>query len=245
MISVFSKKIYLLVLLGALLSIQTFAQSYAFGLKGGPAIGFQRWGEGSRNVLWAHHIAAFIESAPEEGGGVMYAQAGYHVRGSAIRFQSFSIGNNQFLGQNTDEFRFNNASLTIGFKNRMFKGSTVLYYMFGVRSDYTLSTNLDEYSDLVLFNPYYPLEQFVRKFNYGVSIGGGWEFPFSEFISGIVELSFHPDFSRQYDSPSIPNVVNPFNQGGTNITIPDRRIVNYTAEISIGLRFLRKIIYID
>lgn len=245
MISVISKKICLLVLLGSLLSISAFAQSYAFGVKGGPAIGFQRWGEGSRNVLWAHHIAAFIESSPEEGGGSMYAQAGYHVRGSALRFQAINFGNGQFLGQRTDEFRFNNASLTVGFKNRVYKGNTVLYYMFGVRGDYTLSTNLDEYSDLVQSGLYYPVDQFVRKFNYGVSIGGGWEFPFSEFISGIVEFSFHPDFSRQYDSPSIPNVIDPFFPGGPTRTIPDRRIVNYTAEISIGLRFLRKIIYID
>lgn len=245
MISDFSKKIYIITLFGVLCSIQIFAQSYAFGLKGGPAIGFQRWGEGSRNVLWAHHLAAFIESAPEGGGGSMYAQAGYHVRGSALRFQSFSIGSGQFRGQLTDEFRFNNASLAVGFKNRVYKGNTVLYYLFGVRGDYTLSTNLNEYSELIKFNPYYPLDQFVRKFNYGISIGGGWEFPFSEFISGIVELSFHPDFSRQYDAPSIPNVQNPFIPGAPNITIPDRRIVNYTAEISIGLRFLRKIIYID
>ncbi len=220
------------------------AQSYAFGIKGGPSLGFQRWGEGNRNILWAHHVSAFIESAPEISSGLIYAQVGYHVRGSAIRFQAINFGNGQFLGQRTDQFRYNNASLGIGFKNRRYLANTVLYYFFGVRGDYTLSTNLSKYEEFVVNGLIYPTDSWVRKFNYGISLGGGWEFPFSDFVSGIVELSFHPDFSRQYDQPSIPNVIDPF-QPGVLRTIPDRRIVNYTAEISVGLRFLRKIVYID
>ncbi len=219
-------------------------QSYAFGLKGGPSLGFQRWGEGNRQVLWAHHVAGFIESHSEEGGGSMYAQLGYHVRGSAIRFQAISWGSNNFLGQRTDEFRFNNASLQVGFKSRALQPRSVLYYFFGLRGEYTLSTNLSDYNDFVANGLYYPVDTYVRKFNYGISIGGGWEFPFGELVAGIIELSFHPDFSRQYDSPPIPNVIDPFFPGTTR-TIPDRRITNYSAELSLGIRFLRKIEYID
>jgi hypothetical protein len=219
------------------------AQSYAFGLKGGPNMAFQRWGESNRQALWAHHVAAFIEGAPEGDGGAMYAQAGYHVRGSAFRFQAVSFGSNQFLGQRTDEFRFNNLSLQVGFKNRTDRISSVLYYFLGVRAEYTLNTNLSDYDDFVQAGLIYPIEGFVRKFNYGLSLGGGWEFPFSEFINGVIEISFHPDFSRQYDAPMIPNIFDPF--AGVNRTIPERRVINYTAEISLGLRFLRKIIYID
>jgi hypothetical protein len=174
----------------------------------------------------------------------MYAQAGYHVRGSAIRFQAIQFGNNRFLGQRTDEFRYNNASLQVGFKSRIPRDASTLYYFFGLRGDYTLSTNLSDYDDLVQNGLIYPTDAWVRKINYGISIGGGWEFPFGEFVSGLIELSFHPDFSRQYDQPAIPNVIDPFFPGVAR-TIPDRRIVNYTAEISLGLRFLRKIIYID
>jgi len=234
-----------LFILFALLSVHAVSgQSYAFGLKGGPSLGFQRWQESNRNVLWVYHLAGFIESAPEGGGGSMYAQAGYHVRGSAIRFQAIQFGNNRFLGQRTDEFRYNNASLQVGFKNRIPRDASTLYYFFGLRGDYTLSTNLSDYDDLVQNGLIYPTDAWVRKFNYGISIGGGWEFPFGEFVSGLVEISVHPDFSRQYDQPAIPNVIDPFFPGVPR-TIPDRRIVNYTAEISLGLRFLRKIVYID
>jgi hypothetical protein len=221
------------------------AQSYAFGLKGGPSLGFQRWQESNRNVLWVYHLAGFIESAPEGGGGSMYAQAGYHVRGSAIRFQSIQFGSGRFLGQRTDEFRYNNASLQVGFKSRIPQQASTLYYFFGLRGDYTINTNLSSYRDLILNNLYYPEDTWVRKFNYGISIGGGWEFPFGEFVSGLVEISFHPDFSRQYDQPPVQNVIDPFATPGVTRSFPDRRIVNYTAEISLGLRFLRKIIYID
>jgi len=91
------------------------AQSYAFGVKGGPSLCFQRWGEGNRDVLWAHHATVFIESAPPISQGVIYAQAGYHVRGSALRFQAINV-NNIFLGHRTDEFCYNNRSVAVGFK---------------------------------------------------------------------------------------------------------------------------------
>lgn len=220
------------------------AQSYAFGLKGRPNMAFQRWGESNRQALWAYHAAAFIEGAPEGDGGAMYAQLGYHVRGSAYRFQAISFGTNQFLGQRTDEFRFNNLALQLGFKSRMDNFTSVLYYFFGVRGEYTLSTNLAEYDEFRAAGLFYPVEGFVRKFNYGLSLGGGWEFPFGEFVNGVIEISFHPDFSRQYDAPRIDNVIDPFFPG-TFRTIPERRVINYTAEVSLGLRFLRKIIYID
>lgn len=219
------------------------AQSYAFGVKGGPAIGFQRWGEGQRDPLWAYHVAGFIESAPPLDEGIIYAQAGYHVRGSAIRFQAINV-NNIFLGQRTDEFKYNNLSLAVGFKKRYGIGIGVAYYLFGLRGDYTIGTNLKDYEDFVANGLIYPTDAYVRKFNYGLSLGGGWEIPLSDFVSGVIELSFHPDFSRQYDQPSIPNVIDPFFPGTTR-TIPDRRIVNYTGEISFGFRFLREIEYYD
>ena len=225
------------------ISDPVFSQSYAFGVKGGPAIGFQRWGEGQRDPLWAYHIAGFIESAPPLDEGVIYAQAGYHVRGSAIRFQAINV-NNIFLGQRTDEFKYNNLSLAVGFKKRYGIGIGVAYYLFGLRGDYTIGTNLKDYEEFIANGLIYPSDAYVRKFNYGLSLGGGWEIPLSDYVSGVIELSFHPDFSRQYDQPSIKNVIDPFFPGTTR-TIPDRRIVNYTGEISFGFRFLREIEYYD
>lgn len=242
-----STKSILLILATALLAWLAMpaarAQSYAFGVKGGPSLCFQRWGEGNRDVLWAHHATVFIESAPPISQGVIYAQAGYHVRGSALRFQAINV-NNIFLGQRTDEFRYNNLSVAFGFKKRYATGIGVAYYLFGLRGDYTLNTDLKDYEEFVANGLIYPTDAWVRKFNYGLSLGGGWEIPLGDYISGLIEISFHPDFSRQYDQPSIPNVIDPFFPGTTR-TIPDRRIVNYTGEISFGLRFLREIEYID
>ena len=82
------------------------------------------------------------------------------------------------------------------------------------------------------------------KFNYGLSLGGGWEILLGDYISGLIETSFHPDFSRQYDQPSIiSNVIDPFfpePPGPSPIGAS-----SITGEISFGLRFLREIEYID
>lgn len=220
-----------------------YSQSYAFGVKGGPAIGFQRWGEGQRDPLWAYHVAGFIESAPSLDEGVIYAQAGYHVRGSAIRFPATTTAQGIKLKQRSEEFRYNNLSIAVGFKKRYAINVGVAYYLFGLRGDYTIGTNLKDYEELYPNNTYYPTEGSVRKFNYGLSLGGGWEIPLSDYISGVIELTFHPDFSRQYDQPSIPNIFDPFT--GMTRSIPERRIVNYTGEISFGFRFLREIEYYD
>ena len=78
----------------------------------------------------------------------------------------------------------------------------------------------------------------------GASLGGGIEMPFNDLIGGQLTLSVHPDFTYQYDQPSISNVTNPYDPtGSTKITIPERRIRNITIELSFGLRLLRKVVY--
>jgi hypothetical protein len=119
------------------------------------------------------------------------------------------------------------------------------YYLVGLRGDYTLSTNLDEYKEANEFNGglFYPDNAFVRKWNYGVALGGGFEFNFGELVGALLEFTVNPDFSFQYKQPAIPNVRDPYT--GQNRTIPERTIRNIAIEVSAGIRLLRKVEYID
>lgn len=245
------KKRYLLI--GGLLAficLSAQAQSYAFGLKGGLTMGIQNWNGFEQDPLIKYHGIAFIESAPEDNEFALFAQAGYHVKGSAIRNRNFisRFTGNAFRAP-PREFRFNNVSLTLGGKQKFdFSASNKVYYLLGIRGDYTVSTNLGEYTAFNERNPgyaIYPFDEplFIQEFNYGVTVGGGIEFPFSEFISGLLEVSVNPDFSIQYRQPEIPNVLDPYT--GNTRTIPEREIRNITFEVTLGFRFLHKIEYID
>jgi hypothetical protein len=212
----------------------TYSQSFTFGAKIGPSIGLQKWDSFERDPLFAFHGAAFIESYEEENPSSLFMQLGYHVRGSAIRNLGFS---------NTSNFRFNNLALVLGGK-RIFseKPKIKSYYMLGLRAEYTLNTNLEKFQESP--NNYYPIDEFVKKFNYGFNVGAGMEFPFSEFVSGILELSINPDISKQYDQPPLENVIDP-RIAGRIVDLPRREIRNVTVDLSLGIRFLRKVEYYD
>ena len=245
------KKYYLLFsMLALLMTLESGAQSYAFGVKGGLTMGIQNWNGFDRDPLIAYHGIAFIESAPEGNEFALFAQAGYHVKGSAIRNRNFTniLTGNAFRAP-PREFRFNNVSLTLGGKQKFdFSGSNKVYYMFGIRGDYTVSTNLGEYS---VFNERYPAYSiypfdeptFIRNFNYGMTVGGGIEIPFSELVGAILEFTVNPDFSFQYRQPEIPNVLDPYT--GNTRSVPEREIRNITFEVTLGFRFLNIVEYID
>lgn len=246
-------RILLLAIFVSLFFSTVSAQSYAFGVKGGLTVGTQKWDQSfQRDPLYRYHAIAFIESAPEENEFALFAQAGYHVKGSAIRTfrQTLVIDGNQVIFPSmTTPFEFRNVSLTLGGKKKYDLGlESKFYYMLGIRGDYTVSTVLrpdfvDETNPFVLI---YPIEPFVNEFNYGVTVGGGLEFPFSEYIAGIIEFTVNPDFSNQYNQPQINNVINPNpNVQSSTITIRERQITNLTFEVTLGLRFLHKIIYVD
>ena len=246
------KKIILPFLILAALALQSRAQGgFAFGIKGGPTIGLQQ-GEGfEQDPLFKYHGIAFIESITEENAFGVFAQLGYHQKGSAIRNRLFTnLINGQPFRPPAREFIFNNLSLTGGAKQKfpLGSGNSKAYYALGIRLDYTLSTNLGEYTRFIEANPayaIYPIDdtQFIREINYGVTLGGGVEVPFSEYVGALIEFTVNPDFSYQYEQPEIPNVLDPYT--GNSRTIPERRIRNLTFELTVGFRFLRKIEYID
>lgn len=244
-----------LLFVSLLLGIPTIqAQGYAFGIKGGLTVGFQRWDQSfQRDPLYRYHGILFVESLNDDNAFALFAQGGYHIKGSAIRtfattYQIPSGGFERFPAF-TIPFEFRNVSLTLGGKKKFDLGlSSKYYYLLGIRGDYTVSTKLRP-DFIEPNNPYallYPIDSYVNKFNYGITVGGGLEWLFSEYVGGVVEITVNPDFSKQYNQPRIDNIINPFPVGGSNITsIPERQINNLTIEITLGLRLLHKIIYLD
>lgn len=238
------KKIFTLTLL--FVTSITFAQgSFAWGAKGGLAIGFQQWNTYQRNPLLKYQGDIYIETYDDADANALFAQAGYHVRGSALRNRTgtlFTTGLPFRLPTYT--FEFYNVALTTGFKQRFDAGDRKAYYIVGLRGEYTLGTNLSEYDNNNFGSRlYFPFDDAVRKFNYGLTAGAGMEFMFSELVGGIIEFSISPDLSYQYKQPQINSVVDPFT--GVDTSIPEKSIRNMTAEITIGLRFLTIVEYID
>lgn len=228
-----------------------FAQGSVFGVKGGLTVGFQRWSDFERDPSYQYHGIVFIESLDEENKFAVFAQGGYHIKGSALRNRTFTnpINGNIFRPP-AYQFLFRNISVTLGAKQKfdLTGGDSRLYYMFGLRGDYTVSTNLDKYSAFNELNPAYAIfpfddPTFIHKFNYGLTLGGGMELPFTEYIGMLLEFTINPDFSLQYQQPAIPNVTDPYT--GNTRTLPERKIKNLTMELTLGFRFLHKVEYID
>lgn len=222
------------------------AQSTAFVLGGGPTIGSQRWDNTfERDPLFKYHFVIAAESVDnEEDKASVFAQLGYHVKGSATRFRYFVPGGNDITYK--EEFLFQNLGLLLGAKQKFpVNPVTRLFYAGGIRGEYTLNTNLDELNDNNPYSvTYYPQDEFVRKFIFGVSVGGGTEWMLSELVGAQLTFWVHPDVTLQYSQPPIPNVIDP-NNPGVVTSIPERRIRNIALEITLGLRLLRKVEYVD
>lgn len=220
-----------------------FSQSYWFGAKGGAAMNFQSWGDGSfsgsvnRDPLFSLNSDIFIESYDEYKKGTLYAQVGYHTRGSSFRFFSF---NNTFTEQ--QGFKFRNIVAEVGAKKTLNLGKELdPYFILGIRGEYTIGTNLDDYINFGSL--YYPVSEFVRKFNYGVTAGGGFEMKMSELSNVFIEFSLQPDLSFQYEQQPLFNVIDPWTSQPVNLGL--RQVRNLAVELKVGVKFLRKVEYID
>lgn len=229
---------------------QMAAQSTAYVVQGGSTIGLQRWDNSlDREPLFKWHGALSIESVEnEDDRNSLFAQFGYHVKGSATRLRFFDIFSGAPGRVFTEEFRFNNLSLVVGGKRKTplgASGRARYFYGGGIRCDYTLSTNID---DLTAGNPqlvvFYPTVGFMNRWMLGFTVTTGIEFKLKELIGGELKLSVHPDVTLQYNQPSIGNVIDPFNPGNT-IIISERQIRNIAVEIGVGIRLLRKVEYVD
>ena len=216
----------------------TIGQSKIFGPKGGLTIGFQSWDGFQRDALVSYHGALYFEGYKEGAPTSFYGQLGLHTRGSSERAFFITGPTAQEFRQ---KFRFDNLAAVLGVKKRLKEDvDNKPYFAFGMRLEYTLGTNLDESSE---FAGYFPIEGFVNKWNYGATASFGYEFPFSEFVGGLIEASIHPDLSFQYQQPGGIGVISPIN--GQSIVLREQQIRNITFELTVGFRFLHKVIYLD
>ncbi len=231
------KKIFLNTLVFAFLMapLMMQAQSYAFGFKGGIGGGMQLFKNLNRSVLLTYHGSTFIETADEENEFSLFAQLGYHQRGSQRVFgQGITIGRSV-----SQRDVFKNASLVLGARQKFPFGNEYsrFYYGIGMRGEYTVSQDSDNLSREAQMIT-------VRRWLWGVTFQTGIEWAFSEHVAGIVELSIHPDLSRQMFIPRQP--LQPIQGGSTQPRIAEAQSpTNVTVELAIGFRFLNKVRYID
>lgn len=215
---------------------------FYFGPKAGFTLGNQNWNGLERGVMLNWHGAFFIESFDPFYKGSLFAQIGFHSRGSGLRLVNLTQGIN---------FRqaiiWKNIALTVGAKKRLVTSSlNTPYYFIGLRAEYSISNNTLDVQ--TRFSPgaaslFYPFPEYSRKFVYGLSFGGGYEFFGTEYVQPSVEASISPDLSFQYASPEIPNVINPYN--GQPTILQERNIRNITFEISVLVKFKREVILLD
>lgn len=230
------KKLSILILvLGFSISLQ--AQGFAFGAKGGLTLGFQKWNNYERSPLPSYNGSIYLESLPEDKRFSVLGQLGYHVKGSRIRgfYRDFNSGD---LRRITSDTKFNNLSLMLGMKsaysltNRGLRG----YYLLGIRGDYNLKYSFDQRTNSFL-------DEDVNKFTYGLTLGGGFEFPLSKLISSTLEIQISPDVRPQVFFPA--GKYSYVDQSGNQIPAQETKVINTVFEITLGFRFLRLVEYIE
>ncbi|MBL0099343.1 MAG: hypothetical protein IPP49_04190 [Saprospiraceae bacterium] len=166
----------------------------------------------------------------------MYAQLGFHTRGSALRYFSINNAFSDVIG-----YKFRNVVLELGAKKSLNLDKEYdPYFILGIRGEYTVGSNL---SDLITFNTLvYP--EFIRKFNYGVTVGGGFETEMSEMSNVFLEFSIQPDLSFQYEQLPLYGIRTPW-PPNDRINLGLTQVRNVSIEVKAGVRFLRKVVYID
>ncbi|MEE9437350.1 MAG: hypothetical protein V3V14_00030 [Saprospiraceae bacterium] len=223
------KKFNILLLAFILTSTIAISQTYYYGIKGGLGLNMQKWNTFQRELLFTPLIDLMVESY-DEMPSRLYAQLGFHTRGSAVRGFGFTAFN---------AYRFNNIALEIGGKrmitnDKKYNG----YYMLGLRAEYNISTNLNSTNTNSLYN--LVSDEFVNKFIYGASVGGGFEYEFSENKIIFVELSFNPDLAIQYEQLESYTYTD---INGIKHSIRPQEVRNFSLELKVGYKFMQG--YID
>ena len=214
-------------------TVSLSAQGFAFGPKGGLSLANQNFGGYDRETLLSYHGALYMESLSEEDKYALFAQLGFHQRGSKLKInRHFNPITGEEVASRSHASRFGNLSLMVGGKQKFdFGMDTKWYYSLGLRLEYNLTTELPYL--------YETWEDRVNDLVYGASVGIGMERMFSEHVGIFVEATVSPDLSSQILIPAQPSLYDP------NRVIPEKSIRNFTIELTLGMRLLRKIVYID
>ncbi|HMS29340.1 MAG TPA: hypothetical protein PKD32_05785 [Saprospiraceae bacterium] len=211
-----------------------FGQANGFGFKTGPSLGFQKWGGTSRQPLTKFSVDIFADS---EGSGdtrnTIYGQLGYHTRGSAFRYSRFIDLNGNVSKGGSFSMQFHNIVLELGMK-RFIKTPTKLqaFYALGLRGEYTAKTKFEiqeSYRD------------FVRKYNYGISLRLGAESRVSKVVAMGFEFNIAQDISRQIWVPAGTKWYDYYT--GSYTIGAEQSIRNFSLELSVYFRFLQIIVY--
>jgi opacity protein-like surface antigen len=220
----------LFVMMSVAISVQ--AQGFAFGVKGGLTLGFQKWNGYERSPLPSYNGSIYIESLPVEKRFSVFGQLGYHVKGSRIKYQ-YRNQNGELLRARFDA-EFRNVSLVLGMKSAysITSKGTKAYYLLGIRGDYNINYNLEQKSQAFR-------DQDVNKFTYGLTLGGGLEVPFTKLVGMTLEMQISPDVRPQIFNPAL-TYENPITNVVSNRSI---KVINTVFEITVGFRFLRVVEY--
>lgn len=227
---------FLVILFILSLPCMAISQDFAFGFKGGLTVGFQKWNNYERTPLPSYNGSIFIESLGNEGLFATFGQLGYHVKGSRLRYYyRHSSGE---LKRRHHDTEFRNLSLILGIKKSHVLNSKQLlgYYLLGVRGDYNLNYRLDVQSNAFL-------EEDVNKITYGLTLGGGFQFPISPLIGATLEFQVSPDIRPQIYYPK--GKYKYTNHLGVLTPVNETKVINTVFEVTLGLRFLRLVEFMD
>ena len=230
------KTLLLLIFLGinTLISAQEYT---AYGVKGGMTCGFQKWNSNQTDdVLFLPLGNGTIFTEMYAGGrGSLCIELGYHERGSSIIQRGGTYRNANGIDVNFPtvvlQRKFSNIVFQPAFKQIYDVGSGWSgYYMLGVRAEYTIKDTIP-----YVYNQVIPVNLGLNRFNYGITIGGGFERRLgSSPMMMQVEMQAQPDFSLQIQSPAFSyyDVVQ-----RTNATFNEQKVSNITLELTVGFKF--------
>lgn len=223
---------YSVLLIVVFLPNRSAGQSMYFGVKGGPVVAFQKWnGYQETKPLLALHLMGHIESYGDES--VFFLNAGINPKGRGLRYNDYvSPITGRVVRGGYSRIIFKNAEVGTGIKRYYeWTDDIEFFYSFGLRLSYTYGS---EFGNIRYINT-----NAIRKWNYGVSVGGGFRLKSNEFFRPLLHISFSPDLSQQVYVPQ-QELQTP---AGDRFTMPEQGIKNTSMEIGVTLQFLRKVIY--
>lgn len=232
------KKYIFILFVGIFFCTNTQAQTgTAYGFKGGLTLSNQQWNTQERELMPAYHGAFTLESRDEELGVALFGDLGWHVKGSRIVFQKRVFLNpvtNQTVELPRRSIRqpFNNLSVVIGAKKvSQLTDFINYYYGLGAHADYNVSYD-------VYFGNSDFFDQYVNKFTYGGSVVGGLEYTVGDNGMAFIELSFHPDISKQIEVPQGIPYTDPITFEQRTLGRQEVRNV-LVVELSVGYKFVQ------
>lgn len=221
-----------LVLSSFLIPESAMSQSMYFGIKGGPVVAFQKWtGYRETKPLLALNLMGHLESYGDQSA--FFLNAGLSPKGRGLKYNDYvSPITGKVVRGAYSRIIFKNAEVGTGIKRYYeWNDDFEFFYSFALRLSYTYGT---DFGSLRYFNT-----NGVRKWNYGVSAGGGFRLKSSEFFRPLLHITFSPDLSRQIYIPK-QELQTP---AGDRFMMPEQEIRNISLEVGVTLQFLRKVIY--